>query len=53
VFFIGYDDRYQQGSLIVDPNGDEAFLSNGRFLTTDLLRTNRAFFTKISYLFRY
>jgi TolB-like protein len=53
VFFIGYDDRYQQGDLIVDPGGDEAFLSNSRFLTTDLLRTNRAFFTKISYLFRY
>ncbi len=53
VFFIGYDDRYQQGDLIVDPNGNEAFLTNNRFLTTDLLRTNRAFFTKISYLFRY
>ena len=53
VFFIGYDDRYQQGDLIVDPDGNEAFLTNNRFLTTDLLRTNRAFFTKISYLFRY
>ena len=53
VFFIGYDDRYQQGDLIVDPNRNEAFLTNNRFLTTDLLRTNRAFFTKISYLFRY
>ena len=53
VFFVGYDDHYQQGDLIVDPDGNEAFLANSRFLTSDLLRTNRAFFTKISYLFRY
>ena len=47
VFFIGYDDRYRQGDLILDD--DDAPV----FLTTDMLRTNRAFFTKISYLFRY
>lgn len=46
VFFIGYDDRYQQGNLIDD--FDEGF-----FPTTGLERTNRAFFTKVSYLFRY
>ncbi len=43
VVFLGYDDRYQQGLQI-----DEGF-----FPTTQLERTNRAFFTKISYLFRY
>ena len=53
VFFIGYDDRYQQGSLILDNNSDPAYVGNQEFYTTDLLRTNRAFFTKISYLFRY
>ena len=47
VFFIGYDDRYQQGDLILDDNDDPLYF------TTDFERTNRAFFTKISYLFRY
>ncbi len=53
VFFIGYDDRYQQGSLILDSARDPAYLGNQDFYTTDFMRTNRAFFTKISYLFRY
>ena len=53
VFFIGYDDRYQQGDLILDAARSPAYLGNPVFYTTDLLRTNRAFFTKISYLFRY
>ncbi len=53
VFFIGYDDHYQQGDLILDADDDPAYLGNPRLFTTDLLRTNRAFFTKISYLFRY
>ena len=54
VFFIGYDDRYQQGDLLLDTAGtSRAYLGNPVFYTTDLLRTNRAFFTKISYLFRY
>ena len=43
VIFIGYDDRYRQGMEI------DSLL----FPTTELLRTNRAFFGKISYLFRY
>ncbi len=43
VFFVGYDDHYRQGNLI-----DEV-----RFPTTALRQTNRAFFTKLSYLFRY
>ena len=53
VFFIGYDDHYQQGDLILDTDANPAYLDNSTFFTTDLLRTNRAFFTKISYLFRY
>ena len=53
VFFIGYDDHYQQGDLILDADDNPAYLGNPTFFTTDLLRTNRAFFTKISYLFRY
>ena len=47
VFFIGYDDRYRQGTLILDDNDDPLFF------TTDFERTNRAFFTKMSYLFRF
>ena len=47
VFFIGYDDRYQQGNLIFDDDDDPLFF------TTDFERTNRAFFMKVSYLFRY
>ena len=47
VFFLGYDDRYKQGDLIFDDDDQPLFL------TTDFERTNRAFFTKISYLFRY
>ena len=43
VFFVGYDDHYAQGDLI------DAM----RFPTRDLQRTNRAFFTKLSYLFRF
>lgn len=47
VFFVGYDDRYQQGDLIFDDDDEPLYF------TTDFERTNRAFFTKISYLFRY
>ena len=47
VFYIGYDDRYQQGDLLFDEDDEPLFL------TSDFERTNRAFFTKISYLFRY
>ena len=43
VAFLGYDDRYQRGFEV-----DETF-----FPTSQLERTNRAFFTKISYLFRF
>ncbi len=43
VIFAGYDDRYRQGMQI------DSLL----FPVTELLRTNRAVFGKISYLFRY
>lgn len=43
VFFVGYDDHYRQGNQI-----DERL-----FPTQAMLRTNRAVFTKLQYLFRY
>ena len=43
VFFVGYDDHYQQGDLI----------DAVRFPTREFQQTNRAFFTKLSYLFRF
>ncbi len=43
VAFLGYDDRYRQGTRI------DEFL----FPTAALQRTNRAVFAKVSYLFRY
>ena len=43
VFFVGYDDHYQQGDRI-----DGAI-----FPTARLEQTNRAIFTKLSYLFRF
>jgi TolB-like protein len=42
VLFLGYDDRYQRGTRI----------NNVVFPMTTLQRTNRALFTKFSYLFR-
>jgi hypothetical protein len=43
VFFVGYDDHHQQGDRI----------SSEIFPYTTYRRTNRAFFTKLQYLFRY
>jgi hypothetical protein len=43
VFFVGYDAHYQEGFRI-----DERL-----FPTSVMLRTNRAVFTKLQYLFRY
>jgi hypothetical protein len=43
VFYLGYDDHYQQADRI-----EMALLPGRRFE-----RTNRAFFTKFSYLLRY
>ena len=46
VFYLGYDGHYQQEDRLdrLDPM---------RFLTPRYRRTNRAIFTKVSYLFRY
>lgn len=46
VFFLGYDDHYQQRDQF------ESYDDQIR-LATDLLRTNRAIFLKVQYLFRY
>jgi len=42
-FYVGYDDRYKQGSLI-----DPLLLP-----TNELVRTNRAIFAKMQVLLRY
>ena len=42
-FYIGYDDRLQEG----------IYLDRERFYNHDLQRQQRAFFTKLQYLFRY
>lgn len=49
VFYVGYDDHYQQERLIqgLDPIQERFILSE------HYRRTNRAFFTKLQYLFRY
>jgi hypothetical protein len=52
VFFVGYDDHYQQADLIegdLDGNGIDEQL----FFTGNLRRTNRAIFMKLQYLLRY
>ena len=52
VFYVGYDDRYQQADRIHrDANGDG--IDDRFFQSTALKRTNRAIFTKFQYLFRY
>lgn len=43
VFYVGYDDHYQQADQLYDEF----------FPGTELRRTNRAFFTKLQYLFRH
>ena len=49
VLFVWYDDHYQQGDFI-----DTGETLAERFLARrQLERTNRAFFAKFSYLFRY
>ena len=54
VFYVGYDDRYRQGSLIVGDDIDGDGMQDYLFPSvTTLQRTNRAFFTKFQYLFRY
>ena len=52
VFFIGYDDHYQQADLIEgDRSGDG--IDEQLFFNEDLRRTNRAIFVKLQYLLRY
>jgi hypothetical protein len=52
VFYVGYDDHYQQADLIEgDPDGDG--LDEQLFFRDDLQRTNRAVFVKLQYLLRY
>ena len=51
VFYVGYDDHYQQADLIErDRDGDG--VDDRLYFTTDRRRTNRALFLKLQYLFR-
>ena len=52
VFYVGYDDHYQQADLIEgDRDGDG--VDDQLFFTDQLRRTNRAIFVKLQYLLRY
>ena len=52
VFYLGYDDHYQQADLIEgDRDGDG--IDEQLFFNDDLRRTNRAIFVKLQYLLRY
>ena len=52
VFFVGYDDHFQQADLIEgDRDGDG--IDEQLFFTDGLRRTNRAIFVKLQYLLRY
>ena len=52
VFFVGYDDHFQQENLIFgDQDGDG--VEEQLFFRTGKRRTNRALFVKIQYLLRY
>ena len=52
VFYLGYDDHYQQADLIEgDRDGDG--IDDQLFLSDELRRTNRAIFVKPQYLLRY
>ena len=52
-FYIGYDDHYRQADLIFDDiDGDG--VTEQLFPDTQIYQqTNRAFFMKMQYLFRY
>ncbi|MCH7933763.1 MAG: carbohydrate binding family 9 domain-containing protein [Gemmatimonadetes bacterium] len=52
VFFLGYDDHYQQADFIVG-DGDGDGLEEQLFYRGELQRTNRAIFVKLQYLLRY
>ena len=52
VFYLGYDDHFQQADLIEgDRDGDG--IEEQLFFTTGQRRTNRAIFVKLQYLLRY
>ena len=54
VFYVGYDDRFRQADRILGEDFDGDGVSDYLFPSvTSLQRTNRAFFTKFQYLFRY
>ncbi len=54
VFYVGYDDRYRQADRILGEDFDGDGVSDYLFPSvTSMQRTNRAFFTKFQYLFRY
>ena len=54
VFYIGYDDRYRQADQIIGDDLDGDGINDYLFPSvTTMQRTNRAFFTKFQYLFRY
>ena len=54
VFYIGVDDRFRQADRILGEDIDGDGLSDYLFPSiTTMQRTNRAFFTKLQYLFRY
>ena len=52
-FYIGYDDHYRQGDLILDDLDGDGYREQVFPAVRALQRTNRAFFTKFQYLFRY
>ena len=52
VFFVGYDDHYQQADLIEGDRDGDGF-NEQLFYRGDLQRTNRAIFVKLQYLLRY
>jgi hypothetical protein len=51
VFYLGYDDHYQQADLILGDRDGDGF-DEQLYFTSDLRRTNRAIFAKLQYLFR-
>ena len=52
-FYVGYDDHYRQADLILDDLDGDGYSQQVFPSVTALQRTNRAFFTKFQYLFRY
>ena len=52
VFFLGYDDHYEQANRILGDRDGDGF-DEQLFYRGDLQRTNRAVFVKLQYLLRY